>query len=154
VEGTSGASHAARGSTGTPAAHGAGEERRGKRMHPSPGRRGLHTVCGGGQTAQYVVRVSDMDGGRDLSAPRDQQLAHMHPFRGGCLLGQLRQESRGVVAESTKFRQCGCKGDSSPPPSTCRTWSSQHGVLFILVLFLWGMLLFLLRRLLNISIRC
>jgi hypothetical protein len=28
----------------------------------------------------------------------------MHPFRGGCLLGQLRQESRGVAAESTKFR--------------------------------------------------
>jgi hypothetical protein len=28
----------------------------------------------------------------------------MHPLRGGCLLGQLRQESRGVAAESTEFR--------------------------------------------------
>jgi hypothetical protein len=47
-----------------------------------------------------------MDGKRDLSAPRGQQLAHMHPFRGGCLLGHLRQESRGVAAESTKFHDC------------------------------------------------
>jgi hypothetical protein len=39
VEATSGgASRPARGSTGTLAAHGAGEERRGKRRHPSRGR--------------------------------------------------------------------------------------------------------------------
>jgi hypothetical protein len=31
--------------------------------------------------------VSNMDGERDLSAPRGQQLAHMHPLRGECLLG-------------------------------------------------------------------
>jgi hypothetical protein len=66
---------------------GAGDERRGRRRHPNRGRSGLHTVCGGGQTAQDVVRVSNMDGERDLSAPRGQQLAHMRPFRCGCLLG-------------------------------------------------------------------
>ena len=62
VEATSGASRAARGSTGTLAAHGAGEERRGRRRHPSRGRSGLHAVCAGGQTAQDVVRVSNVDG--------------------------------------------------------------------------------------------
>jgi hypothetical protein len=96
VEATSGASRAARGSTGTLAAYGAGEERRGKRRHPSRGRSGLHAVCGCGQTAQDVVRVSNMDGERGLSTRalsatfrrgRGQQLAHMHPFRGGCLRG-------------------------------------------------------------------
>jgi hypothetical protein len=46
-----------------------------------------------------------MDGERDLSTQGGQQLAHMHPFRGGCMLGSLRQESRGVAAESTKFRE-------------------------------------------------
>jgi hypothetical protein len=50
------------------------------------------------KAAQDVVRMSDMDGERDLSAPRGQQLAHMHPFKGGCLLGQLHQESRGVTS--------------------------------------------------------
>jgi hypothetical protein len=50
-----------------------------------------------------------MDGERDLSVPGGQQLAIMHPFRGGCLLGQLSQESRGVAAESTKVR--GRKGN-------------------------------------------
>jgi hypothetical protein len=50
--------------------------------------------------------VGNMDGERDLSAPRGQQHAHMHSFKGGCLLGPLRQESRGVAAESTKFRDC------------------------------------------------
>jgi hypothetical protein len=40
------------------------------------------------------VRVSDIECERSLSAPRGQQLAHMHPFRGGCLLGQLVQKSR------------------------------------------------------------
>jgi hypothetical protein len=50
--------------------------------------------------------LSSMDGERELSTPGDQQLVHMHPFRGGCMLGQLRQESRGVAAESTKFRDC------------------------------------------------
>jgi hypothetical protein len=33
--------------------------------HPSRGRSDLHTVCSGGQTAQDVVRVSNMDGERD-----------------------------------------------------------------------------------------
>jgi hypothetical protein len=28
-----------------------------------------HTVCGGGQTAQDVIRVSNMDGKIDLSTP-------------------------------------------------------------------------------------
>jgi hypothetical protein len=74
------------------AAHSAGEVRRGRRRHPSRGRSGLHTVFGGGQTAQDFVRVSNMDGERDLSMLGGQQLAHMHPFRGGCPLGQLRQE--------------------------------------------------------------
>jgi hypothetical protein len=107
AEATSGASSAARGRTGTLAAIGAGEESRGTRRHPIRGRSDLHTVCGGGKSAQDVVRVSDMDGERYLSAPRGQQLAHMHPFsRGGCLLGQLHQESRGVAAKSTKFRDC------------------------------------------------
>jgi hypothetical protein len=39
--------------------------------------------------AQDVVRVSDIDGERNLSAPRGQQLAHVHPFRSGSLPGQL-----------------------------------------------------------------
>jgi hypothetical protein len=45
--------------------HGAGKEHRGKRRHPNRGRSGLHTVCGGGQTAQDVVRMTNMDGERD-----------------------------------------------------------------------------------------
>jgi hypothetical protein len=48
MEATNGASRAARGSTGTLAAHGAREERRGRRRHPSRGRSGMHTVRGGG----------------------------------------------------------------------------------------------------------
>jgi hypothetical protein len=74
------------------------------KRHPNRGKSGLRTICGGGQTAQDAVRVSNMDSERDLWAPRSQQLAHMHPFKGGCLLGQLRQKSRGVAAERTKFR--------------------------------------------------
>jgi hypothetical protein len=31
--------------------------------------------------------VSNMDGERDLSTLAGQRLAHMHPFRGGYLLG-------------------------------------------------------------------
>jgi hypothetical protein len=59
VEATSGsASRPARGSTGTLAAHGAGEERRGKRRHHIRGRSGLNTVRGGGQPGEDVVRVS------------------------------------------------------------------------------------------------
>jgi hypothetical protein len=46
--------------------------------------------------------VSDMDNERNLSAPRSQQHAHVHPFRGACLPRQLYQTSRGVAAESTK----------------------------------------------------
>jgi hypothetical protein len=60
--------------------------------------------------------VSNMDGEGDLSTPRGQQLAHMHPFRGGCLLGPLRQESRGVTAESTKVRDC--KGNEADVGAT------------------------------------
>jgi hypothetical protein len=60
--------------------------------------------------------VSDMDGERDLSAPRVQQLARMHPFRGGCLPGQLRQKSRGVAAVNTKFRDC--KGNEAEDGAT------------------------------------
>jgi hypothetical protein len=44
---------------------------------------------GGGQPAQDVVRVSDMDGEINFSAPRGQQVAHMHPFRGSCPLGSF-----------------------------------------------------------------
>jgi hypothetical protein len=106
VEATSRASRDPRGSTETLAAHGAGEERRGMSGHPNRGRSGLPTVCGSGQTAQDVVRVSNMDGERDHSTPRGQPLAHMPPFKGSCLLGHLRQESRGVAAESTEFRDC------------------------------------------------
>jgi hypothetical protein len=55
--------------------------------HPNNGRSGLRIVRCGGQPAQDVVRVSDMDGERNISAPRGQQFAHMLPFRGGCVLG-------------------------------------------------------------------
>jgi hypothetical protein len=90
VEATRGASRAGRGSTGTLVAHGAGKECRSMRRYPNRGRSGFRTICGGGQTAQGIFRASNMDGERYLSAPRGQQLAHMHPFRGGCLLDQLR----------------------------------------------------------------
>jgi hypothetical protein len=60
--------------------------------------------------------VSNMDGERDLSTPGGQQLAQMHPFRCGCLLGQLRQESSGVAAGSTKFRDC--KGNETDVGAT------------------------------------
>jgi hypothetical protein len=50
------------------AAHGAGEERRGMRRYPNRGRSGINTVRGGRQPAQGIVRVSDMDGDRNLSA--------------------------------------------------------------------------------------
>jgi hypothetical protein len=61
MEATSGASRAARGDTETLSAHGAGEERQGMRKHPGRRRSGYH-IIGGGQPAQYVVRVSDMYG--------------------------------------------------------------------------------------------
>jgi hypothetical protein len=67
VEATSGTSRAVQGSTGTLAVHGAGEARIGMRMHPNRGRSGLHTVRGGGQFAQDVIRMSDMDVERNLS---------------------------------------------------------------------------------------
>jgi hypothetical protein len=45
----------------------------------------------------------------------------MHPFRGSCVLGQLRQESRGVAAESTKSRDCkGSEADVGPTPHPLR----------------------------------
>jgi hypothetical protein len=72
-----------------------------------------------------------MDGERDLSEPGDQQLAHMHPFfRGGCLLGELRQKRCGVDAKIPVTAK-GMKrmlGRLLTPPSTSRTLSSQHGV--------------------------
>jgi hypothetical protein len=46
VEAISGASRAARECTGTFAAHGAGEERRGRRRHPGRGRRNPCDVLG------------------------------------------------------------------------------------------------------------
>jgi hypothetical protein len=63
-----GASRAARGSTGTLAAPGAGKKRRGMRRHPVQERSGLHTVYGSRQPAQDIVDESDMDGKRILSA--------------------------------------------------------------------------------------
>jgi hypothetical protein len=48
--------------------------------------------------------------------PLGQQLPNMHPSTCGCLLGQLRQESRGVAAESTKF--CDCKGNETDVGAT------------------------------------
>jgi hypothetical protein len=100
---TENASRAARESTGTLAAYyGAREERRGRRRHPSQGKSGLHTICGGGQPVQDVIRVSDMDSEINLSAPRGQQLARMHPFN--VMYEELCQKIRGVAAESIKFR--------------------------------------------------
>jgi hypothetical protein len=91
------------------------------RRHPNGGRGCLRTVCGGGETTHDVVRVSNMDGERYLSAPRGQQLAYMHPFRGDCLLGKLRRESRGVAAESTKSRDCkGNEADVGATPHSHR----------------------------------
>jgi hypothetical protein len=82
----------------------------------------LRTVCGG-QPAQDVARVSNMDGERVLSALGGQQLAHMHPLRGGYMLGQLRQESHGVAAESTKFRYCkGNEADVGATPHPLRVF--------------------------------
>jgi hypothetical protein len=66
MEATSFASRATRGSTGTLAAHGAREERLGRRRHPSRKRSGLHTVRGGGKLEQDVVHVTDMDGESDF----------------------------------------------------------------------------------------
>jgi hypothetical protein len=74
VEATNGASRAARGSAERLAAHGktgnavAREERRGRGRHPSRGKSGPHVVRGGGQPVQDDVRVSGMDGLRNLSA--------------------------------------------------------------------------------------
>jgi hypothetical protein len=91
LEATSGASRTARGRTGTLAAHGAGEDRRGMRRHPSRGRSGLRTMCGG-QTAQDAVRLSNMDGERDLSAPGGQQVADMHPLEAAaCFAGSVKK---------------------------------------------------------------
>jgi hypothetical protein len=44
-----------------------------------------------------------MYGERNISTPGGQKLVHMHPLRGGYVLGQLSQKSRGVAGESTKF---------------------------------------------------
>jgi hypothetical protein len=45
-----------------------------------------------------------MDGDRNLAALGGQQLDHMYPFEGGCLLGQSYQKRRCVAAENTKIR--------------------------------------------------
>jgi hypothetical protein len=135
VEATSGASRAAQESTGTLAAHGAGEERRSKRRHPNRGRSGLRTIRGGGQTAQDVVRVSNMDGERDLSVSGGQQFAHMHPLEtAACLATTVKKAvawpprvQDSVDAKGIK-RMSGRLLTRSPPPSTSRTLSSRHGV--------------------------
>jgi hypothetical protein len=68
-----------------------------------------------------------MDGERNLSTQGGQQLvSHMYPFRGGCLLGQLRQESRGVAAESTEL--CECKGNEAG------VWATPHPLRVLLEL--------------------
>jgi hypothetical protein len=78
LEATSGASRTARGSTGTLA--GLQPMARVKnavaREGISRGRSGIPTVCCGGQQAQSVVRVSDMDGKRNLSAKRSTICPH------------------------------------------------------------------------------
>jgi hypothetical protein len=78
VDAASGASSAARGTAEMLAAHGAGEARRDMRRHPIRERSGLHAVRGGGDSTQGVVRVSDMDGERELLALGGQQLAHIY----------------------------------------------------------------------------
>jgi hypothetical protein len=88
----------------TLAARGAFEEHRCWRRHPNIGRSGLHNVRGGGQPAQDVVRLSDMDNERNFLAPIGQQFSHVHPFRGDCLSYQLYQKGRGMAVENTKFR--------------------------------------------------
>jgi hypothetical protein len=47
-----------------------------------------------------------MDGERNLSVPKSQQLAHMHPFISEAVacLASLVRKTRGVAAESTTFR--------------------------------------------------
>jgi hypothetical protein len=64
----------------------------------SPEEEAASTPYGGGQTVHGIARVSNLDGERSLYAPGGQQLAHMHSYSGGRLLGKLR---RGVAAEST-----------------------------------------------------
>jgi hypothetical protein len=130
LEATSGASSAARGSTGTLAGHGKGEECRDMRRDPTRGRSSLSIVRCGGLPTQDGVRVSDMDGERNLSAPRGEQLAHMHPFRSGCVLGQLVQKAvawppRGPNSVTAKG-MTRMSGRFLTRPSTSRAWSSQH----------------------------
>jgi hypothetical protein len=55
----------AHGNTGNAVAR---EERRNNPMHPSRGKSGAHVVRGGGQPVQGDVRVSGMDGKRNLLA--------------------------------------------------------------------------------------
>jgi NAD(P)H-nitrite reductase large subunit len=59
-----------------------------------------------------------MDGERDLSAPRGQQLVNMHPSRGvrACLASSVCNKSRGVATECTKFRDR--KGDEADVGAT------------------------------------
>jgi hypothetical protein len=76
VEATSGsATSAARGSTGTLAAHGAGEERRGRRMHPSRGRSSLHTPARRCPRKRHGRRGELFDGRRPTTCPH---VSHKH----------------------------------------------------------------------------
>jgi hypothetical protein len=107
-------------------------KRRGRRRNLSRGRSGLHTVRSGGQPAQDVVRVSDMYGKRNISTIGGQQLAHMHPLRGGCMPCQFCQKAvawpprapNSVTTEGMKRMS----GQLLTPPISFQTWSSQHGL--------------------------
>jgi hypothetical protein len=105
MEATSGTSRTTRGSTGTLVIHGVGDECRGKRCHPIRGRSGLHTFGGGG----YVVRLSDMDGERNILGLGGQQLANIHPFRGCRMPGRFSQK-RGVAWPPRALNSVTAKG--------------------------------------------
>jgi hypothetical protein len=124
-EATTGASRAKRGNAKTILAHVAGEERRDMKRHPSRGKSGLHSVDDGGHSAQGIVRVVDINGKRNLSAPGGQQPGHMHPFIGGCVYEQLCLKNIGVMAtENTKFRdRKGKKADVGATPLSIRVLS-------------------------------
>jgi hypothetical protein len=71
----------------------------------------INTVRGGGHSAQDIVRMSDMDGKRNLTARVGQQLSHMHPFRWCCGPCQLynnvkgRKEKKKTRGDCTKNGQ-------------------------------------------------
>jgi hypothetical protein len=113
----------------TLAALGAAEERRGKRKHPSRGRSGLHIASGGGQPTQDVVRVSDMDNERNLSAPRGGQPTHVPLEAVPCLANSVKEAVACPLRAPNSVTANGMKMISRrllTPPSTFQTWSSQH----------------------------